>query len=202
MVDKCSQSMPLSYSRAKQEFNHLIPRQGWAKYKEIDLTDECQIRKKSPGRDLIPFIDFLLPDFADSAIRAETERNFKDSKNKIAVCWQTCFPCWSNMVTKGEDTVTDTIHQNNQMRTPNMILNCMFWPNKLSGNLRQPVSGTNITSPNIPSFSVGWSEPNYFIITKMCRGAVGLNHLSNSNQHRDGIVCNFQITKAAIFFFF
>lgn len=55
------------------------------------------------------------------------------------------------------------------MRTPNMILNCMFWSNKLSGNLRQPVSGTNITSPNIPSFS--WSHPNDFIITKQrsCR---------------------------------
>lgn len=45
--------------------------------------------QKGSGRDLIPFIDFLFPSFADSAIWVETETNFKDLKHKIAAaaCW-------------------------------------------------------------------------------------------------------------------
>lgn len=179
--------MPFSFSRAEPDFNHLIPRQGSAKQK-VKRLDRLMPNQKSSGRDLIPIIDFLFP-FTLLILRFELKqrrisRIWSTKKKKIAAaaCWETCFPSWSNMVTAGGEDTYQTLYtkNNNQMKTPHLTPNCMFWQNKLSGNLRQPVSGTNIIcdiwlNPPSPenSFIVTWrSDPIYFITTATCRGAV------------------------------
>lgn len=107
-------------------------------------------------------------------------------------------PPWSTAVTEGEETVTDTGHQNNQKRGLQLTLSWTFWSKKgcLATSAGWCLGQTLFPPLNTFIRRGGGSDPKYSIFTKIRRGAGRMNAQSHSNQHPDGRVGNLHSPRA------